>query len=194
MSMPDYTAQLDQIVKALHRPGVSPWVLASFSVFLGVIGGAIGRAIEQPIHDIFRRHRMRRVLYVDMAENLMLLIDTFGDNWKDTEQEWTTLRHYLSTDTDKYIAANQEVFTQLQERPHFTIIFEQFKLVIQEQDKRAVVERMFQIFDTFKQSLEGDGFKRRYLRMALGKWRANNLIESANDVIEQHPAMLRASV
>jgi len=190
--MPDYTVQLNDILKALNRPGVSPWLLASFSVFLGVIGGAIGRAIEQPIHDIFRRRRMRRVLYVDMAENLMLIADTFGDDWNDTEQGWNDFRRYLNSDTDKYITSNQEVFIQLRERPHFVIIFDQFKLIIQDQDKRRAAERMLQTFELFKQSLEGDGFKKRYLRTALGKWRANNLIRWVNDVIEQNPAMLRA--
>ncbi|MCX6622031.1 MAG: hypothetical protein NTY38_13375 [Acidobacteria bacterium] len=79
--MPDCTKQLAEIVRLLNRPGISPWLLAVFSVFLGIVGGAVGRAIEPWVADISRRKKLRRVLYGGIA-NMFFQVDTittFGE-------------------------------------------------------------------------------------------------------------------
>ena len=71
----DYAKELSEISRALqqlvkvssHQP-VSPWVLAAFSVFLGILGGIIGRLIEPYLADVYRRGKMRRVLYADVYD------------------------------------------------------------------------------------------------------------------------------
>jgi hypothetical protein len=120
-AVPDYTKQLEEIIRLLSRRGISPWVLAAFAALLGVVGGAVGRAIEPLIADISRRRRLRRVLYGDLAGMFFQVdtITTFGERWANDHVRDDAF-HRLSGDLDfqaeAYISANRDVFMQLRER------------------------------------------------------------------------------
>jgi len=120
-AVPDYTKQLEEIIRLLSRRGISPWVLAAFAALLGVVGGAVGRAIEPLIADISRRRGLRRVLYGDLAGMFFQVdtITTFGERWANDHVRDDAF-HRLSGDLDfqaeAYISANRDVFMQLRER------------------------------------------------------------------------------
>ena len=73
--MADYSKQLDEIVRLLGRPAVSQWILAAFSVFLGILGATLGRYVEPYLADIYLRKRLR-VLYLDMFKLYMSFENT----------------------------------------------------------------------------------------------------------------------
>src|ERR1700722_18610792 len=110
--MPDYTNQLNEIVRLLSRPGVSPWLISAISVFLGVVAGAIGRAIEPWIADFSRLSRMRRVLYGDIASMFshVATITKFGEPWADDnvrDASFTRLVKSLDFEAEGYLNASR---------------------------------------------------------------------------------------
>src|ERR1017187_4851888 len=65
--MPDYSKQLDDIVRALSRPGPPVWLVAIFSTALGVIGGLVGQFFAMLMADAIRRRNLRGHLYKDLT-------------------------------------------------------------------------------------------------------------------------------
>jgi hypothetical protein len=119
--MPDYTKQLDEIVRLLSQPSLSPWLLSAFSVLLGVIGGEICRAIEPLIKDGWRRHSMRQVLYDGIAHNFFQVdtITMFGEAWADNgvrNEAFRQLTNSFDFDAEDHIKRNLDVFAQIAER------------------------------------------------------------------------------
>src|ERR1700719_1476476 len=109
--MPDYSKQLDEMVRLLSRPGISPWLLAAFATLLGVVGGAAGRALEPWIAGFWRRAQMRRVLYGDIA-SMFFQVDTitmFGERWANDrvrDDAFGRLSHDLDFEAEDYVSAN----------------------------------------------------------------------------------------
>lgn len=135
--MPDYTKQLDDIVGVLRRPGISPWLLSAFSVFLGIVGGALGRAIEPWIADFSRRGRIRRVLYGDIASMFFHVdsITTLGEPWADDglrDEAFNRLSKSLDFEAEGYLNTNREVFMQLAERPAAKHIYSLLHRIVDE--------------------------------------------------------------
>jgi hypothetical protein len=105
----------------LSRPRVSPWLISAFSVVLGVVAGAAGRAIEPWIADFSRRSRMRRVLYGDLASMFshIATITTFGESWADDsvrDAAFAQLVKSLDFEAEGHLNTNRDVFMQLEER------------------------------------------------------------------------------
>ena len=122
---PDYSRQLDQIVKALNRGVMPTWLVAVISVVLGSVLGPI-------CHHIFTEHvnkqRMRRVIYPDLADMyskahhfypLKTNLDPTGD------QDWrlARLKSFLRFAGEKYAKDNRAVYLQLPEYPHLDCIY-----------------------------------------------------------------------
>jgi hypothetical protein len=185
--MPEYAKQLDEIARVLAKPSLSPWLMTTFSVVIGVIAGAIGRALEQPLQDVIRRRRMRRVLYVDMAENLMLLAGHFLDANTPESENWHEFDRFLACRSEQYIAGNQEVYMLLSERPYFDIIFELFKSIPKEQ--AAAREMTLQLFRMFTQMTGRGGFTQRHFRRAIGRPRHEDLLESIRTILRREDTM-----
>lgn len=68
MTPPDYTKQLDQIVKALNRPSLPTWIVAVLSVALGFVGSILVQLFQRYLAESRAKDRMRRVIYPDLAE------------------------------------------------------------------------------------------------------------------------------
>ena len=133
--MPDYTKQLDEIVRILSRPGISPWLLSAFSVFVGIIGGAVGRAIEPWGIDFSRRFRMRRVLYRDITNLFFQVetINTFGEPYADDgvrDDAFARLVNSLDFEAEDYIKTNRDVFMQLDEHLAVKHIFQMLHRIV----------------------------------------------------------------
>jgi hypothetical protein len=115
--VPDYTKQLDDIVRLLSRSGISPWRLAAFAALLGVIFGAVGRAVEQWIAGFSRRDRMRRVLYEGIAHNFSQVSIYAGQHANDHVQQdaFSKLAHAIDFNGEDYMKHNVDVFVRISE-------------------------------------------------------------------------------
>jgi len=181
--MPDYTQQLDEIVRLLSRPGISPWLLAAFSVFLGIVGGAIGRGIEPWIADFSRRARMRAVLYGDIASMFFHVdtITTFGEPWASDlvrDDAFNRLSSSLDFEAEKYLDANRDVFMQLKERLAAKHLYNTLHRVINEGPRNMVTNcRIVQwILGMYIRSGE---MREQYFRKCLSWDQADRLIRRA---------------
>src|SRR6266542_3129123 len=117
----------------------------------------------------------------------MLLSGYFLDAGSAEAEKWDNINQYLACRSEQYITSNQEVYMLLPERPYFDIIFELFKLVRKEQTTAR--ETTLQVFRLFTQMTRNGGFKRRYIRMALGKPRQEDLLESIGTVLRREDTM-----
>lgn len=187
--MPDYTKQLDQIARLLSRPGISPWLLSAFAVFLGIAGGAIGRAIEPWIADFSRRARMRRLLYGDIASMFFHVdtITTFGERWaadRVRDDAFKRLTSVLDFEADGHLNANRDVFTQLDERPAVKHIYHLFHRIVDEgpvnmDNNCGKVQWMLGKY------IRDGTLHERYFRKVLPKSQARHLISHATGVYDE---------
>jgi hypothetical protein len=187
--MPDYTNQLDEIVRLLSRPGISPWILAAFSVFLGIIGGAIGRAFEPWLADFPRRSRMRRVLYADMASMFFQVdvITMFGEPWANDNvraEAFTRLVSSLDFEAEDHLKTNRDVFMQLDERPAAKHIYHLLHQTVSEgaaqmENNCRKVQWMLGWY------VHDRAFHERYFRKFLPKNQSARLIKRATGIYDQ---------
>lgn len=119
----DYGKQLNDVVHALNRPGTLPWLIAAFSAFLGVLGGAIGRCIEPWLHDFYRRARLRRVLYADIGWMFSMVHSYYYDSIDSSEDphvfrhQYEQLKETLRFEGQDHLNAQCDVYMQLSEHP-----------------------------------------------------------------------------
>lgn len=124
----DYTKQLNDIIKALNHPGPpywQPWVLAAFSVFLGIIGGIIGRFLEPWISDFHTKRRLRRVLYADISRMVMVAdfvspppaasgLQAVSQHLHESQIQY--LKSGINFDNEAHLKSNPDVYLQLPEK------------------------------------------------------------------------------
>jgi hypothetical protein len=183
--VPDYTKQLDEIVRLLSRPGLSPWILSAFSVFLGIIGGAIGRAIEPWVMDFSRRSKMRRVLYGDIAGMFFAVnvINTIGGGWaadRVRDDAFGRLAGDLDFEAEDHFKSNRDTFAQLKERPAVRHIYALFHRIIDEGP--ATMDRNCgTIPRTLGKYISDGSLKKRYFLRATSKQQARFLIERCTE-------------
>ncbi len=138
----DYTKQLEEIARALNRPSTPVWLVAIFSAVLGVIGGLVGQSLMMIATDAYRRYKLRRVLYLDMAD-LFFAVDSIVEfkeiddahryQWQ--EQELAT---HLTFRGEKYVRDNQEIYVQTGERLVADMLYLRFHKILDEKNSMAV--------------------------------------------------------
>ena len=186
--MPDYTKQLDEIVRLLSRPGISPWILSAFSVFLGIVGGAIGRSIEPWVADFSRRSRLRRVLYGDIA-SMFSHVDTitaFGEAWADDtvrDEAFRRLTSSLDFEAGEHLRTNRDVFMQLDERPAAKHIYGLLHRIVDE-GSAQMADNCGKMQWMLGKYIRDGTLHERYFRKCLSKNQADRLIRRAKEVYD----------
>jgi hypothetical protein len=117
--MPDYTPQLEKIIARLSQPGPSPWLLATFSVAVGVLAATLGHLLQPILSDINRRKRMRRVVYTDV-QYIYARIEAFLEASDESNRDWVMheveeVKGFLNSRNEKYANDNRDVLLQLHE-------------------------------------------------------------------------------
>jgi hypothetical protein len=183
--VPDYTKQLDEIVRLLSRPNISPLLLAGAAALLGVIFGAIGRAIEQWIEGRRRRSRMRRVLYQDIAGMFfeVNVINTNGGGWaadRVRDDAFGRLVGDLDFEAEDHFKSNRDTFAQLKERPAVKHIYALFHR-IKDEGPATMDRNCGTIPRTLGKYISDGSLKRRYFLRAIPKQQARFLIERCTE-------------
>src|ERR1035441_8240990 len=109
----------------MNRPSWPPvWLIAIFSAILGLMSGIVGQTVMLWLADWFARRKMRRALYLDLANMFMMVDDImnrppvetgaiFPDppSWRQRQ-----LRRLLFFRVEKYCLDNPMTYMQLPER------------------------------------------------------------------------------
>jgi hypothetical protein len=122
----DYTKQLIDIIAALRQPSpwwTNSWILASFSAFLGVLGGFVGQLILRRYADWQTRKTLLKLGYRYTGELLAVLDTLVSAPEPLREHQQTALRIVLPTMPEEYVKAHLEIYTALPEAASFDVIF-----------------------------------------------------------------------
>jgi H+/Cl- antiporter ClcA len=77
---PDYTSQLEQIVKALNRPSIPTWLIAIVSAFLGFLASVLSQIFQHWYSEHKARSKMRMIIYSEIGA-MYPSLSTFSRIW-----------------------------------------------------------------------------------------------------------------
>jgi hypothetical protein len=189
--MPDYTKQLEEIVRALSRPAIPAWLVAIISSILGFAAAVLLQFVQQ----WFKRERVRRVLYQDL-EDLFSNVEAIMESREIEEsQRWAWQRDQLKTHVafkgEKYLRANEDVYMELSERPVADTVYAYFH------DALDGLDSMFHsnwaiARQVFARAVYEDRLKRHCFRKFIGKKRADRLYNRCKAIHEESQRKLEA--
>src|ERR1035438_6171119 len=129
--MPDYTTQLQEIVKALSRPTTSPWLIVMASTALGFILGIISQHLGTRLADRHQLHKMRRLLYKDLAQ-MFLLVDDEEDPASTRDWLYNEIKEHLNFRSEKYMIDNPDLNVHLDEHSAADALYSRFHRIVDE--------------------------------------------------------------
>lgn len=180
--MPDYSKQLAEIAKALNRPVTSVWLVATFSTLLGFIGGFIAQWSAMRMTDAYRLNKVRRVLYLDLAEMFWSVrrIQITAITEIPATQKWhwqvDQLRKTLLFRGETYCSDNLEFYIQLPERYVAEFLYLRFHRILDEADSLNVNSAL--VLTIFAEVVHSGDLSPKYFRRYLGKKRATSLLHT----------------
>jgi hypothetical protein len=135
VTTPDYTAQLNEIVRALNRPVTPTWLVSLLSVFAGAVFTLIVQSLLLRINDWHKREKMRKIVYMELGRLYASVKFILTWNPKNAPpgtlpaSKAAHLRQHLSFAGEKYIHDNQDVFVQLDEHSAIRTMYSLFHQV-----------------------------------------------------------------
>jgi len=133
---PDYTLQLQEIVKALNHHSTPTWVIAVISVFFGFLASLLGQVFQHWYSEYKSRSKMRTIIYSELGTMYSMLVYlqpkvTSGQKKEDFRYETEKLRHHFIRgeeyagrfEGEIYAEDHKEVFVQLRERLRITDLY-----------------------------------------------------------------------
>ena len=135
----DYSQKLDEIVRALNRPSISPWTIAIISAGLAVIGGIVGQFIVLLLTDAYKRHKMRRVLYLDIRRMFIFAFAIIAspphtDHVSPDPNQFARrqFKEHLTFEAEDYMKANKDIFMQLPEYMSVLEIYRVYHMLLED--------------------------------------------------------------
>lgn len=128
---PEYTSQLEEIVKALNHQSTPTWLIAIASGFLGFLASILGQIFQRWYGEYRDRSRMRKIIYSELGAIYSMLVYlqpdmVSGRDKEDHKYEQDKFRnhflrhegegHATKFDGEKYAEDHKDVFIQLGER------------------------------------------------------------------------------
>jgi len=119
-----------------NRPGRSllrsrrQWLVAIIGTILGFLAAVLLQFIQQSLAERSKRERVRRVLYIDLAE-LFFTVDTIMEDREIQEphrSDWQKdqLKTHVAFKGEKHLRANEDVYMELPERTVADTVFAYF--------------------------------------------------------------------
>lgn len=129
--MADYTTQLQEIVRASNRPTTSPWLIAMASTALGFILGIVSQHLGTRLTDRHQLHKMRRLLYKDLAD-MFLLVDDEEECASTRDWQHSQIKEHLNFRSEKYMIDNPELYVHLEEHGAADALYSRFHRIVDE--------------------------------------------------------------
>jgi len=188
----DYTPQLTAIATALQKPTpwwASPWILATFSTVLGLLGGFVGQAAVTRVTEARKFKRMRRMAYEDVTE-LFVALDTtlIGTAGNETDAGRRLRQDNVLAATSvlapEYIRANQDIYTNLPERQSFTVIYSLYNRLLNSppQDFDA---RLREVMQMIAVQFKAGRFSVDYIRKNMGQDASETFNKALNGYMDR---------
>ena len=172
----------------MNRPSWPPvWLIAIFSAILGLMSGIVGQTVMLWLADWFARRKMRRALYLDLANMFMMVDDImnrppvetgaiFPDppSWRQRQ-----LRRLLFFRVEKYCLDNPMTYMQLPERFAGEGLYPRFHNIL-EDPVLALPLNTDAVLRGFALYLDEGVLDREYFHKVLGRRRACDLLVTAD--------------
>jgi hypothetical protein len=136
---PDYTLQLEEIVRALNRESIPTWLIAITSAFFGFLASVLGQIFQHWYGEHRARSKMRMIIYSEIGAMYSQLVDLQPDMVSEppTQQDfdWRKLQFRIrflnyqgekyaeKFEGEKYADDKRDVFIQLKERSTIISIY-----------------------------------------------------------------------
>src|SRR5208282_2336066 len=129
---PDYTPQLQEIVKALNRPSASTptWLIAILSGLLGFLASTLSQVFQRWYGEHRERVKMRMIIYSELGAMYSHLVHfhdlSYTHASEEEDMEWRKKQleeRFLKFEGEKYAQENKAVFIHLRERSTISEIY-----------------------------------------------------------------------
>lgn len=178
-AVPDYTKQLEEIVRALSRPSTPVWSVALISFALGLVSAVLLQIVRQGLDERLKRDKMGRVLYRDLAD-LFLRVESImsfdpgvsaqeRSKWRKTE-----LKTHISFKGERYLQAHEDTYVQLPERVFADNIYTYLHQALDNLDEMWNVNWSI-ARQVFAEAVYKDRLKLKYFEKFMGRDTAREL-------------------
>jgi hypothetical protein len=186
--MPDYSKPLQDIAAALSRPTTPAWLMAVASSILGFASAFALQFVQQRLVERSKRERMRRLLYVDLAE-LFLTVEEImefrqmeeSDRWRWQKEQ---LKLFVGFKGEKHLRENEDVYVQLAERPSADYAYVHFHKALDDVDQSWHVNWSV-ARQVFANAVYDDDLRRTCFRRFVGKACAERLYRRCKAIHER---------
>jgi hypothetical protein len=187
--MPDYTKELQEIAAALSRPSTPVWLAATVSTILGFFSASL----LQRLAERSKLKRLKRVLYVDLAEVFLTVEGIMGFCQMDELQRWEwqkeQLKLHVGFKGEAYLRANEDTYMQMSERAVADNVYTYLHVALDDLDHWWHVNWSL-ARQVFARAVCEDGLKRKCFRQFLGKERAEMLHGQCSSIYEKSQRVL----
>jgi len=157
-----------------------------------MIGGFIGKYF---VDDLFRKRRMRRVLYLDLAQMFFAVEMIMDEEPTPIPSDMMLWRQGQLSDRlyfhgEQYCLSNPEIYIQLPERFASMTLYQRFHRILDD-PADAVPFNARSVTRTFAHYVHIEVLRRKYFRRFLQRSQAKNLLRKIDDIRTQNEEFLK---
>jgi hypothetical protein len=193
--MADYSKQLQEIAAGLSRPSTPSWVVAIISSIVGFVSALLLQFVQARLAERFKRDRLRRVLYVDLAEIFGTVESIMDPSEMDASCRWVwqkeQLKLHVGFKGEQHLRANEDTYMEMAERATANCVYTYFHMALGDLDHWWNVNWSIarQVFAT---AVYEDVLKRKYFDKYVGKEEAERLWGRCRAIHESSQQGLKA--
>jgi hypothetical protein len=192
---PDYTKQLEEIARALSRPGTPEWLKLCIPFFVGSAVTLLVQFVQRRSEEHSKRERARRVLYIDLAELFLTVEGIMECREVEDPHRWAwqkkELRTHVAFKREKYLRANEDAYVQLAEHAVADNVYTYFHKALDDLGPQFPVSWAL-ARQVFAHAICKEWLEHGCFRRFVGKKRAESLISRCKTIDEEAQRRLSA--
>lgn len=180
---PDYTSQLQEIVKALNHDSTPTWVIAVISFFSGFLVSLLGQVFQHWYSEYKSRSKMRTIIYTELGTVYSMLgylqpptITSGQEKKKDFSYETGKLRNQFIRgegyagrfEGEIYAKDHNEVFVQLRERSRITALYRVIREACRDDDDYGFLINSGLAIEIIEDNVRFNWLPRKYVNRYMG--------------------------